>query len=564
MSTNHPTNRKARADFPPFFQSCYNFSLMSALWTSPLGPVGLLLGGGTLLLMLQRRISDRLRQILPVALLLAGMASWLLLRLQPQGAGQWWAWQAPLGLETALGVQWDNWAWLAGWLLFMLALSALILPEWLTRAGFTPPAFWVPFLLAASLLVITAATWSTLLTAWTLMLFFTGILAGTPSQNAARAWTFLLLSGFFLLTTPLFNGAGSLLATLDSDALNLQAQLLLILAIAIPLGVYPFHIWLTPGASRPRGRQMALHLLPGLAALHLLSRFQLPLLGSFSWVTLGIAGLLGSAIAAWLAENAHNAWVYVIINRVTWVMLALSLSRETGLRQMLFALPTLAIAGIIWSLISNPSPSHKMRWLALFFLLGFPFTTGFPLNLNLAQLATTVLGFPGWVLVLLAQTILIAAVLRPAVSQPEPETPKSYLPAKRLNWMLALTVIFGLWWGIFPAALARTAGLTPHGIYASVLTQIRTAGLLTGWLTLLLPLLLGWLLARWRQRIFAGLEAWQSRIGAVAGLGWLDSLLAAGFHYLSLSFGFAADILDGAGQFGWVLLALLILWLFLR
>jgi len=537
---------------------------MSALWTSPLGPIGLLLGGGTLLLMLQRRLSARLRLTLPVALILAGMAGWLLLRLQPQGAGQWWAWQAPLGLETALGIQWDNWVWLAGWLLFMLALTALILPGWLNRAGFTPPAFWIPFLLAASLLVITAATWSTLLSAWALMLFFTGILTGTPSQNAPRAWTFLLLSGLFLLTTPLFNGAGSLLATLDSDTLNLQAQLLLMLAIAIPLGVYPFHIWLTSEANRPRGRQLALHLLPGLAALHLLSRFQLPLLGSFSWVALGIAGLLGSAIAAWITEDENKAWVYVIVNRATWVMLALSLSRETGLYQMLFTLPTLAIAGIIWSLTADHSQRRKVRWLALFFLLGFPFTTGFPLNLNLAQLATTVLGFPGWVLVLLAQTILVAAVLHPAASQSESETPEHHLPAERLNWMLALTGIFGLWWGILPAALARTAGLTPSGIYASVFTQIRTAGLLTGWLTLLLPLLLGWLLARWRQRIFIGLETWQSRIGVIASLGWLDSLLAAGFHYLSLGFGFAADILDGAGQFGWVLLALLQLWIFLR
>jgi len=537
---------------------------MSALWTSPLGPIGLLLGGGTLLLILQRRLSARLQQALPVALILAGMATWLLLRLQPQGAGQWWVWQAPLGLETALGLQWDGWAWLAGWLLFMLALTALILPEWRARAGFTPSSFWIPFLLAASLLVITAATWSALLSAWALMIFLTGLLTGTPSSNAPRAWTLLLLSGLFLLAAPLFNGVESLLATLASDTLNLQAQLLLLLAVVIPMGVYPFHLWLTPKSQRPRGAQLALHLLPALAALHLLSRFQLPLLGSFSWVALGIAGLLGSAIAAWMSADADRAWVYVIINRATWVMLALSLSREAGLYRALFPLTTLAIAAIIWALTTARSESAKarwLRWLAIFFLLGFPFTTGFPLNLNLAQLATTVLGFPGWVLVLLAQTLIVAAILG---SGPESatETPRDFLPPARLKWMLALTIIFGLWWGIFPAALARTAGLTPAGSTASVFAQIRTAGLLTGWMTLLLPLLLGWLLARGRKRIFVGLESWQSRIAAIAGLDWLETLFRAGFHYLALAFGFAADILDGAGQFGWVLLALLILWIF--
>jgi hypothetical protein len=100
--------------------------------------------------------------------------------------------------------------------------------------------------------------------------------------------------------------------------------------------------------------------------------------------------------------------------------------------------------------------------------------------------------------------------------------------------------------------------------YASVFSQIRSAGVLTGWLTLLLPLLLGWLLSRWQDRLLAGLEGWQERITVIVSLRWLEDLIQAGLHYLSLSLGFAADILDGAGQFGWVLLALLLLWLFMR
>ena len=549
---------------------------MSVLWTSPLGPALILLAGGSLLLLLQRWLSVRLQQILPVVFVIVAMGAWLALRWHPAGEGSWWVWQAPLGLGTALGIQWHGAAWLTGWLAFFAALTALILPEWRSRPGFTPPAFWILFLLAGALIVITSATWSTLLTAWALLLLFSGLLAGSPPVNASRAWTFLLLAGVFLLAVPLFNGVDSVMITLDTGALNFQAQLLLVLAAAIMLAVYPFHLWLSPKEKRWSGAQLALHLIPGLAAFHLLTRFPLPLLGSLSWVALIIAGLLGSAIAAWAAEDDDRVWIFVMINRATWIMLAFSLSRGPIAGRSLFPLAFIAIALMIWTLFramlkhsEERSPNRtQVRWLrllTLIFLVGFPFTPGFPLNLNLAQLGSTLLGVPGWILTLLAQTLLVAAILRPA-SKPDSnptQTLTDYLPSRRLTWMLALVTAFGLWWGIFPSALARTAGLPPSGMYSSAFAQIRSADIIS-WLTLLLPLLLGWLLARGRNRIFAGLESWQNRIAKIASLGWLNNLFVTGFHYLAGAVGFVGDILDGAGQFGWVLLALLIFWLFFR
>ena len=542
---------------------------MNVLWTTPLGPIGLLLGGGGLLLALQRYLSPRWRQILPVALVMAGMAAWLLLRLQPQGAGQWWEWLAPLELKTALGIRWDGWVWLVGWLMFMAALTALLLPRWRSRPGFTAPAFWTPMLLAASLLVITATTWSTLLSAWALMIFFTGILVGMHGSDARRAWPLLLLSVLFLLAAPLFNGVESLLVVLDSETLNLQAQLLLLLAVAIPMGVYPFHIWLDSDGRRSAGVQLVLQMLPALAALYLLGQFHIPLLSSLSWIALVVAGLLGSAIAAWLVDDPGRKWMFVTVNRATWVVLALSLFHDQPVASLLFPLTAFAIAILIWALVSSGDKRLSRgwaRWLALIFLLGFPFTTGFVLNLSLSQLATNVIGFPVWLLMLVAQTLLVAGILhsppQPAVA--DEETGSDFLPANRLLWMLMLVVLFGLWWGLAPSSLAHTAGMVLPDAYASVFSQIRSAGVLTGWLTLLLPLLLGWLLSRWQDRLLAGFEGWLERIAAIVSLRWLEDLIQAGLHYLSLSLGFAADILDGAGQFGWVLLALLLLWLFMR
>jgi hypothetical protein len=526
--------------------------------------VGLLLAGGLLLLLLQRQLSPRLQRVLPIGLVAVSMTGWLLLRLQPQGAGQWWLWQAPLGLESALGLQWPGTVWLAGWLLFMVALVALILPGWQPRPGFTPLAFWMPLLLASGLLVLSAATWSVLLASWLLMLFMTGLLAGTPIENAARAWTFLLLSSLFLLAVPMFNGMDSFLATLDSDYLNLQAQLLLTLAAMIPLGLYPFHVWLTPETQRPRSIQLALHLIPALAAVHLLGRFELSLLGSLSWVSVGIAGLLGSALAAWATQDAQRAWLYVFINRASWVMLALALSQESGAHRTLFPLATLALIGMLWALLSTRNAQSGVSWrnaLLLFFLIGFPLTPGFSLNLALTQLASTVVSFPAWILTLLAQTLLVAAILGGQAQHRETQQ-EDFLPAGSRMWLLTLVLAFTLWWGVFPDALAHTAGMMPAHAHASVGAQLQAINKLSGGLTLLLPLLMGWLLARARNHLFAGQEVLQTKVAAIAELDWLLRWSRNLFHYLAQALGFLSDILDGAGQFGWVLLALLILWLF--
>ncbi len=537
---------------------------MNVLWSSPLGPIGLLAAGGALLLAFYRYFPPRWQRRSTLALVLLGMGLWLILRWQPPGSARWWAWQAPLGLETALGMQMDGWAWLGGWLAFLAALSAIILPGWQQRQGFAPMLFWLPWLLAASLTIMVASTWSTLLMAWVWLLVVTGLMVGTPPQAASRGWTFLLLAGLFLMLTPLLNGVGIMDVVLAAEPMRLQAQLLLSLAVILVMGVYPFHLWLDSDPSRPTGHQLVLHTLPTLAAFLLLSRFQLPLLSSFSWIALGIAGLLGSALAAWAAQASHRREFYVAINRVTWVMLAVALSRAPGLERSLLPLATLGLVLTLWGIFqAHGAHPRWMLWGILPFLLGFPLTPGFALHLNLSQLATSVRGFPGWILILLAQTLIMAAIWR-SYTEPRDPSDASTPTWPASAWMLLFLLILGVWWGISPSALARSAGMMPQGIMSSAWDQMRHAGLETGWLTLLLPLALGWILARWHPRLFAGQETWLAKTQRIASLDWLLNGLTIGFHYVSLALGFGADILDGAGQFGWVLLVLLILWMVLR
>ena len=538
---------------------------MNALWSSPLGPISLLAAGGALLLAFYRYLPSRQRQMLPLVLVLVSMGLWLILRWQPPGSARWWAWQAPLGLETALGVQMDGWAWLGGWLAFLAALTALILPGWPQRQGFAPIRLWTPWLLAAALMVMVASSWSTLLMAWVWLLVVTGLMVGTPPQAASRGWTFLILSGLFMMLAPLANGVGTLDVVLAAEPMRLQAQLLLSLAVVLLMGIYPFHFWLKSSPARPVGHQLVLHTLPALAAFLFLSRFQLPLLSSFSWIALGIAGLLGSALAAWAAEKRQQREFYVAINRGTWVMLAVALSRTPGLERGLLPLATLGLALTLWGIFqAHEAHPRWMLWAIFPFLLGLPLTPGFALNLNLSQLATSILGFPGWILILLAQTLIMAAIWRSFTEKGDQSTDASSPARPASTWMLLFLLILGVWWGLSPNALARSAGMMPQGLVSSAWDQIRHAGLQTGWLTLLLPMVLGWALTRWHTHLFAGQESWLEKTYRIASLDWVLNGFTIGFHYLSLALGFGADILDGAGQFGWVLLVLLVLWMVLR
>lgn len=85
-----------------------------------------------------------------------------------------------------------------------------------------------------------------------------------------------------------------------------------------------------------------------------------------------------------------------------------------------------------------------------------------------------------------------------------------------------------------------------------------------GWFTLALPLLLGWLVSRHDERWFGGLQRWQDTVGRIAALNWLGHGLSRVGHYLVIGIGYGADLVDGAGQFGYVLLVILLVWLLLR
>jgi hypothetical protein len=162
----------------------------------------------------------------------------------------------------------------------------------------------------------------------------------------------------------------------------------------------------------------------------------------------------------------------------------------------------------------------------------------------------------------LAQLLLVAAMFRQPQTQPSEADAVSPGVPRGVTIALALAAILTVWWGVFPATLANLTGQALAGVFVHPLAQIQNAGWL-GWVTLLLPLLIGLPLALFDERLFGHLRGWQTNLATVAGLDWLYGGLERILLIANNAIGSLSDLLDGAGQFGWALLAALIAWILL-
>ncbi len=530
-----------------------------------MGSLVVLILGASLLILFGRRLSERWRAVLPAWLAGITLILWIILRFQAERPMILWVWQAPLELGTAFGFTLDGWVWLSGFGISLLAFTAVALPGWRWRPGFIDPKHWALLTTAFALLAVLSDTWISLLAAWALMTFFLGLTAGATSASAVKAWSVGILSTLFLMGASLLNGVDSLNIALRGQPLNAQAQLLVVLAAVMQLGVYPFHLWLIPESRRAPGHHLIIHLAPGLAALHLLGIFDLALLASQAWAPLVIVSLFGSALAAWADPNRDRAWIYVLINRGVWAVLILGLTRLPAPIGAIYPLAVLALGGALWG-IERVSP-YRSRWsvprlLAVALFMGLPFTPGFVSNQVLGQLAGSVVSLPGWILVLLAQIMLVAAMFRPGNSPVIEDADQPNGTARLVTIALVVAALLTIWWGLFPGNLANLAGYASSEVFGGLLSQFQQIGW-AGWLTLLLPIALGLPLALYDERLFGGLRGWQKNLATVTGLGWLYNGLGRAFVVVNSAIGSVSDLLDGAGQFGWVLLAALVVWILL-
>lgn len=533
---------------------------MSAFWSSVLGPVAFLTVGASLLMSVGHRLPPRWRHALPAAVAAVAILFWIGLRLQQEQPVQFWAWRGPIDLTSAIGVQLSGWSWLAGFMILIVGAVGIRLPGWQQRPGFIDARLWSLVLVAASLLVVSAATWITLLLAWTAVTLIAGLLAGDIEQGAQQAWVAGVLSSLFLLMAMLFNGGATIETDIASTHLNSQAQLLLVVAAVFRLGAYPFHVWLGPLDTRAPGRQLVVQLTQALSAFYLLGRLSLPLISSQAWVPMIAVALLGSALSAWTAQESRLGWLYIFVNRSTWALLVIGIGQLAAPNGAILPLVSLGLAGVLWGLaLATPHALGRrlLRLLALAVIIGLPLTPSLSPNLILAQLTNALVGIPIWLLVLLSQTLLIAALVRQPLPAPAPfevaRTSRSFVAIAAL--MVGLT----LWWGLSPASVARLAGAGVPTAFPGPIAALTQAGL-AGLITLAAPLVLGVFLGRNDEKWFGSLRGWQDRVAAITSMNWVHSAISRGLHDLATVIGLGGDLVDGAGQFGWALLILLLVW----
>jgi len=563
------------------------------------GSSGLTAGSDSLFMRLQR----------PVALLviLAAMILLLLLRGAAARPVLSWAWQ-PLTVAGGL-LEWrmDGWNWLTATLILLLTAGAVLLgrPDAVGAAADGNGAAIRPdragsrlgqtlWLAAAALVFTTSGNVITLASSWML---FDAALAwrlhpGEHVEPAARAWSLLSLTGILLLLVLALLGEGGVKAALVGRSFDRWELALLWLAALIRAGVYPLHFWLIGIGYLDRAGRLILGILAPLLGLWLLARLHAGAPGWWlhrpEWAALGGLALLGSALVAWTEIDEDWRWRWIAINRASLVVLAAYLSGSSAPEALVWPVVTFSLGCALLAVGQAVRQQLGWRipvWLAVLALWGLPGTTGFLARWTVVYPTDLPLAIPIFGLIMLAETLLVAALWRAAHGREVRAAASQLTPTRshpqngralpedrtRADWPLlvgstlavALLALPLIVWGLYPRGLARMAGWLPSEVFPALgmaLAQARKSV----WIGLGLSAGLGIGLGVYRQRIFTGMLGWQRGIAAIVSLEWLYQAIGLGLSVMASALQYFARLGEGEGYLGWLALGVLILWVLLR
>lgn len=543
---------------------------MNQLLLSPLGPALFLLFASILLRIFaspRRSSTLALLTLLPLALTLALL---LVLRYAPGGQvlqTSWWpAVVQPLDVLWAL----DGWNWISLVLLTLLLATAVLL-TWRSPGKRAGAVHGLSFLFAAAAaLTVVSDNLLALSGAWVatdITLLAVGRARGRdPRPNTAPIWLEVTSSMLVMVAIGItsFREAS---ASLAAAPLPPETVALLLLAAAIRMAAYPWHLWLAPNAvERDRGLQLLISGGGMITGAWLLGR--LASLGAATWLADPVwipvltALLLAGGLAAWLSSDrgrfhllgsARGAWMWLIVAAAPVAM-----SRD--------ALGWALVGTVLSLMLLAVGSAIREHWgwrlpllLAALAMAGIPLTAGMPAY-ALAKPGNAAL----YLLWIVASGLAVACIfLANQRSRPPREAASAAEPA-RLNWpvirllsALALCLIPLALWGIQPAALARSAGF---GVTASLWESLRLLGIF-GLLATAAVVALGWGFAQLLRVGSASALTWQARAGDLFGLAWL---LHAGrwlWTWIEIGGRTAFHIVEGEGYLGWVILVAVAAWL---
>ncbi len=505
----------------------------------------------------------------------------ILLRRMPEPHTVQWTWQPLTVAGSSLYWHTDGWSWLAGVLILVLVAATLLLDED-DQGGFRAydRAARTLALGAAAIAFVFSGNILTLAGCWVLLdaaLAFR-LQVDRDAEPGGRAWGLLSLSALGLLAVLLLLGEHGIGATLAGGPFTQLELSLLWLVALIRSGVYPLHFW-QAGSGRPdTADRFALHLIGPTAGLWLLGQVQQVAGPTWmhrpEWAALGSFALLGTALAAWSAADEGLRWRWIAMNRACLAALATYLSESIGPETLVWSLatfslgPALLAAGQVTQRRLRPGGSWRLpAWLGALATWGLPGTTGFLARAALILPTALPLAIPLFGIMLVAETLLAAALWQAAFQRPTgapaPSAAPRLTPVVRLGAAVVLLAVPIVAWGLAPRQLVSLAGLAPLQGVPTLLWTLAHARR-SVWAGLIFSGLAGVGLGLMRRQVFSQMRGWQQGIYGLVSLEWLYQAVTAALSLASSGLQFFATVGEGEGYLGWLALAGLILWVLLR
>jgi len=553
------------------------------LFVSPIGPSFLLVMGAIVSLIVGRWLR-RPEWLAGLALLFTALAGWLLLFLRsqltvvPTFSLPW----RPI-LQVGTNLYWigDGWNWYIAGLILLLGGLGILLDlnsDYVHQGRRVHASLAVQLaVLAAAMLFVNSGNLLTAILTWVLLDVCILLRSTTrpivldPADAAPLMHHrgLSLLGAMLLLIALLPAGPTGPGQEFQNGTLPVESVLLLALAALIRAGVYPFHIWLLPERRSPINvaERLLEHMVPTLCGLWLLGwtyglgreyiLLRLDVLAVF------LLALLGSAVAAWTADNQNDHHSFVLIASAGLAALTGALTYNEGPSAMIWPTTAFALGGGLW--LVGERVWQGWGWtlpvsIGALTLAGVPLTPGF-----LAQPSLARLWAPGNVMQLLffvyviAQSLQIAALLR-SWEDVERVEPVELYPGARGRLLLA-SVALGLPLaiaGFLPRAVAAIASM-PNAIPPTLgdpPSVVAKEGAI--WITVAAPLLLGFGLVWLRPKIWHIIGSSANRLHTFIQLHWLFDYGWWSVQYASELWGNVTRVVEGAGYMGWLLVFALV------
>ena len=566
------------------------------LFLHPLGPALVLILAGLLVSLADRLVGWRTarrqagwlalgRLAWACAAVIGALAVMVMLRQPPVAGSLRWVWQPLTVAGSALEWRLDGWNWLAALLILLLTATVLLLED---AAASTPrrrpvSAARTLWLGAAALAFVFSAN---VLTLAVCAMLLDGALAlylrpGRDGAAVGRVWASLTLTSWLLLGLLIVLAEEGIRKPLTGGPFSGFELSLLWLIALIRAGVYPLHGWLTDPAQPEVHDAVALHLIVPSTGLWLLARVYEVAgpkwLHRPEWAALGALALLGTALAAWVAEDEGRRWRWIALNRASLVVMAAYVAETAGPSALVWSLVTFSLVSALLAVGQAIRTHWAWRlpvWAAALAVWGFPGAPGFlartvltlPTDPSLNSGGALAVAVPLFLIILVAETLLVAALWQMAggARMPAEDSGRPTGAAIiRLSLALGLLAAPVLAWGLAPAQLADLAGLRAGETFPALpwlLAHVRRSV----WIGLILSAVAGAALGLLRQRIFGQMRGWQQGITAVVSLEWFYRAAGAGLALAGSGLQYFATLGEGEGYLGWLALAAVILWVLLR